>query len=878
MKAVKAFLKKNKAKLIGYPIAIVVIGVLVFLVIHFGKKSSTSEAEEIVPYQNEYEENMAPEFLDNGIIRLEFDPNTTHFTLTDKYGNTWYSTSQTEDLTHSELEALIQVVWQNSIGTRYEYDSNSQSVERHNYNYSIDKDNNKLTINYTIGKIERTYYFPEAITEERYKEITGAFQSENAKQNKSDMLNSYIKLTWEKVNTKENKKYLEKYPKIEEDLKNGMVLYLVRDGMQPWKKEHLQTILEEEIGYDKEAWLADQEAYTETAAGVSLPAVNVTLELQLDGEDLVVTVPYDKIQFKSSYPLTEIRILPFMLSEPTTSEGFLFIPDGSGSITYFNNGKSQQEYSAKIYGTDYCMTQEEYVSDPLVNFPVYGISVSSRTVDGQKQTTNQSMLAMVEEGESYGVIKANVPGSGLNVNYVSNMFNVVHNEEVNVGNRSTGKIYAYEKDFATDESISIRYRAVNSTNYVDMAKTYRDYYINRYPELNTPVSGEMPVAVELVGAINKVQHILGFPKDRPFALTTYSQMADIVKDLNDNGMTNLSVVFEGWFNDGVRHDVPDDISFIRVLGGKSAFKKAVKSIEDANNVIYLKAGFTYVYDNGWFDSFSYRRDTAKFLSREFAKLQDFSKVWYGIDDEDDFYYYLANPAYVEKTMRGYLEEIQDLGMKNIAYTDIGNSLSADYNRKKAVTREKAKDGQVTVLNEVVASGSKIVMYDPYEYAIPKASLILDMDVDSTHSCLTDEAIPFFPIVLHGLVDYTGDALNVTADFTNNLLNCAETGAGLYFTFMHNEGMDLAESDYTYLFGANYESWKADALKYYERFKKDFTGTYGATIEDHEIIESGIRKTTFSNGTVVYVNYRTAEYTTADGITIPAQDWVVKGGN
>ena len=206
MKAVKAFLKKNKAKLIGYPIAIVVIGVLVFLVIHFGKKSSTSEAEEIVPYQNEYEENMAPEFLDNGIIRLEFDPNTTHFTLTDKYGNTRYSTSQTEDLTHSELEALIQVVWQNSIGTRYEYDSNSQSVERHNYNYSIDKDNNKLTINYTIGKIERTYYFPEAITEERYKEITGAFQSENAKQNKSDMLNSYIKLTWEKVNTKENKK------------------------------------------------------------------------------------------------------------------------------------------------------------------------------------------------------------------------------------------------------------------------------------------------------------------------------------------------------------------------------------------------------------------------------------------------------------------------------------------------------------------------------------------------------------------------------------------------------------------------------------------------------------------------------------------------
>ena len=875
MKAIKAFLKKNKAKLIGYPIAIVVIGLVVFLVIHFGKKAASTTTEEIVPYQNEYEENMPPEYLDNGIVSLEFDPNTTRFKFIDKNKNVWYSTSQAEDMSHAELEALIKITFQNSIGNRYELDSDTDSVQRGNYNFEIDKANNKITINYTIGKIERTYYFPEAITEERYKEITGAFASENAKVNKSDMLNSYIKLTWEKVNTKENKKYLELYPKIEEDLKNGMTLYLVRDGMQPWKKAHLQEILEEEIGYDKEAWLADQEAYTETASGVTLPAVNITLELQLDGEDLVVTVPYDKLQYKSSYPLTEVNILPYMLSEPKTSDGFLFIPDGSGSITYFNNGKSQQEYSAKIYGTDYCMTQVEYVSDPLVNFPVYGISVTGRAENGQKQALNQSMLAIIEKGDSYGVIKANVPGSGISVNYIYTMFNVIHNEEVNVGNRSTGKIYAYEKELAKDESISIRYHAVGSSNYVDMAKSYRDYYINKYPEMNTPVSGQMPVAVELVGAINKVQHILGFPKDRPFALTTYSQMADIVKDLNENGMQNLAVVLEGWFNDGVRHDVPDDISFIRVLGGKSAFKKAVKSIEDANNVIYLKAGFTYVYDNGWFDSFSYRRDTSKFLSREFAKLQDFSKVWYGVNEEDDFVYYLANPAYVEKTMRGYLEEIKDIGMKNIAYTDIGNSLSADYNRKKTVTREKAKEGQVTVLNEVVASGSQIVMYDPYEYAIPKANLILDMDVDSTHSCLTDETIPFFPIVLHGLVDYTGDALNLAADFTNNMLNCAETGAGLYFTFMHNEGMDLAESDYTYLFGANYDSWKDDALKYYQRFSKDFAGVYGATIENHEILDSGIRKTTFSNGTEVYVNYRTTAYTTADGTTIPAQDWVVK---
>ena len=877
MKALKEFCKKNKSKLIGYPIAIVVIGVLVYLAWYFGTKSSVT-TEEITPYQLDSEEFQV-QTITNGITSLEFDEETTHFVWTDKYGNKWYSTSQASDKSHSELDALVKIIYQDSKGNQTPLDAYKESTERKNYNFKYEE--NKIIINYTIGKIERSYFVPEAITEERYNEITGSFHTDNARVNKSDMLSSYIKLTAEKAAKKENTKYLEAYPKIKEPLEQGVVLYVLRDNVPGWKKAHIQEILEEEIGYTKEDWLADQADYTEEATAVTLPAVNLTMILELQGDDLVVSVPFDKLQYKSSYPLTQISVLPYMMSEARTSEGFLFLPDGCGAIVNFNNGKSQQEYSSKIYGTDYCMTQEYYLTDPLVNYPVFGIAVKSREEGGAKQELNQSMLAIVEKGECYGTIKANVPGSGISVNYVHADFDVVHNEPVNVGTRSANKVYAYEKDLATDESISIRFKTLDSTNYVDMAKQYRDYYVAKYPELATPVSGEMPVAVELVGAINKVQHILGFPKDRPYALTTYEQMADIVKDLNNSGMNNLSVVLEGWCNDGVRHDVVDDISLVRVLGGKGAFKKAVKAIEDANNVIYLKAGFTYVYDNGLFDSFSYRRDTAKFLSREFAKLVDFSKVWYG-EDEDAESYYLANPAYVEKVMKGYVEEIKDLGMKNIAYTDIGNSLSADYNRKKAVTREKAMNGQVSVLNDIVAGGSKIVMYDPYEYAIPKANLILDMDVDSTHHCLLDESIPFFPIVLHGLVDYTGDALNITADFKNNLLNCAETGSGLYFTFMHNEGMDLQESNYTYLFGANYDSWKEDALKYYKRFSEDFAGTYGATIEDHRILDESVRVTEFSNGTKVYVNYRTADVTVTDGgetITIPSQDWIVKkGGN
>ena len=48
---------------------------------------------------------------------------------------------------------------------------------------------------------------------------------------------------------------------------------------------------------------------------------------------------------------------------------------------------------------------------------------------------------------------------------------------------------------------------------------------------------------------------------------------------------------------------------------------------------------------------------------------------------------------------------------------------------------------------------------------------------------------------------------------------------------------------------------------------------GAMI-DHEILENGLRKVTYSGGTVIYVNY-TGTDLTADGVTVPAMGWAVQ---
>lgn len=890
-KAFKNFLKKNKSKLIGYPIFIAVVIAIVLLAKHFSTKSTT-ETDELQIYRFDEESSKDPITISNNNLTLVFDPATTLFTLTDKFGHVWNSASIADDATHSELKANVTVAYVDTNGTPQKLNSYSESVKRGNYTYDVDYDNKKITIMYTIGKVDPVYYVPKVLTKERYDELFQQIKDKKAETEGDEALetergnlqsywkNAYIMLTKEKLDRPGYKDYLEMYPGIVESIEAGETVPVLSSTTQSWKKQRMMELLQQFLDYGKEECEADQEQYGVEEGASSLPAINLHLVLQLDGDDLIATIPYDTIEYKKTYPAVEVSVLPYMLSEPSNSEGYLFVPDGSGAIVNFNNGKCIQPYEGKIYGQDYALTQDSLISSVTVNYPIYGIAVTARTgSDGNRQELNQAMLAIIEEGDSYGTVRAGVPSSiGVNVNYTNTLFTAVHSEKVNVGTRSIAAVLAYEEKLNKNESIKIRYKMIDSTSYVDMAKTYRAYYQAKYPEVAQKSSGELPVAVELVGAVTKRQHILGFPKERPFAVTTYSQMTDIIKELNDAGMSNIRVILEGWFNEGVKHEVADDVDLIGVLGGKSDFKKAISSIGQ-NNTVIVKANFSFVYHDELFDSFHYRRCTAKYLSREYVKKEELSKLYYTPIEENPEVFYLATPEYIQKTIDGFVSEIADYDLKNIAFNDYGNSLSADYNRKRLVTRETVKAQQRDEYKKLQSGGSKLVTYDPYEYSIPYCDILLDMDVDSDGFSLLDDSIPFFPIVLHGYKDFTGAPLNITGDFTNNLLKSAESGAGLYFIFMEKETRELMETKYTYLFGANYDTWKDDAISWYKRFKDDFGGLYGLTIENHEIIDKNIKMTEYSDGTKVYVNYRTAEYTTADGITIPAQDWVVKkGGN
>ena len=214
----------------------------------------------------------------------------------------------------------------------------------------------------------------------------------------------------------------------------------------------------------------------------------------------------------------------------------------------------------------------------------------------------------------------------------------------------------------------------------------------------------------------------------------------------------------------------------------------------------------------------------------------------------------------------------------VSYEEIGNLLSGDYNVKRPTIREEVMNMQTEKLAEIKAAGMPIAVTSGNEYVLPYATLITDLNLVGKEYLIFDATVPFYQMAIHGLVDYTGSAVNLAGDPMVTILKCAETGAGLAFTF-YDEGADVLQgTEYMDFFGANYEGWKEKARTFYLRYREEMVGLNNLYIVDHQVLSEGVTATVYEDNTIVYVNQTLTDY--EDGsVFVPARDYVVeRSGN
>lgn len=850
----KSALKQMLKSLIGPGIIALIILAGVLIILNYREEEEESEIIRINGWEGEDTEIV----LENDALKFVMDSTTTQFTIEVKSsGKVWSSNpedasadtvAQTSE--KGKLQSTLALTWSTQAGVDAQYNNYDYSIEKGVYDIELGED--YVKVYYSVGDTEKEYVIPPVITDENFNKWLGLMGQQDA-----NLVKEYYK-KYDINNLGKNddeEQLLANYPILAEE-----VIWVLRDTTRDNLKSKFEGFFEA-AGYTYEDYEADKELNLAEST-FDKPIFNVNVIYRLDGDDLLVEVPLQEIEYRSDYPISNLTILPYFGAGGTEDEGFLLVPEGGGALIKFNNGKTaQNNYYANMYGWDMAIDRAAVVHNTRAYFNVYGIS------EGE-----DSFICILEEGASYASVYADIAGKLNSYNYVNAVYSIALREKYDVGEIANSSIYVYIPELP-EGSLVQRYSFVDSGSYNDMAKDYQAYLLDKYEGYMTENEDEeTPVAVEIIGAVDKVKQIMGVPVSRPLKLTTFNEAADIITELKNDGLNNMVVKLSGWANGGINQKVLNRIKPVSDLGSKKDLQNMINTAKALGVDVYLDGVTQYAYDSGILNGFLVFTDAARFISKEKAELYEYSNITYAKLDSEDTYCLLRPDLAQEMTenLAAYAEKYS----AGISFRDTGMDLSADYYLKDMRSREEVLNQQVEEFKKLSDAGQKIMINMGNDYAAIYSDMITNMELQGSEYTIIDAYVPFYQMALHGYVNYTGEALNLTGETEDELLRSAEYGAGLYFNLMNETAFVLQKTLYTEYFGSDYAAWHDSLVEVYTRYNTELGHTFNQKMTGHEQITADLSCTIYEDGTRVYVNYGYLDLTAEDGTVVPARDYKV----
>jgi len=235
--------------------------------------------------------------------------------------------------------------------------------------------------------------------------------------------------------------------------------------------------------------------------------------------------------------------------------------------------------------------------------------------------------------------------------------------------------------------------------------------------------------------------------------------------------------------------------------------------------------------------------------------------------------YLARPAATQRMITNYQKQAKRYKINNIAFRNMGSKLAGDYHERRHISREASMLMRQEKFEKMYQADNKILLHTGFAYSVPWSSLVIDMIITDKSFGITDTSVPFLPIVIHGIVPFTGRAVNLAEDYTKNLLKTIESGAGLYFSFMEEETAELQETKFRQFYANEYGKWAGDADELYKKFNADFGHLYNQLIVNHVVLAPDVTITEYEDGTRVVVNASDNAYN-FNGNNLSADSYIV----
>ncbi len=665
--------------------------------------------------------------------------------------------------------------------------------------------------------------------------------------------------------------------------------------------------------YTKER-MEEDHTETEYTSNDKIPALfKMALEYTLDKDGLYIRLNAGKIRFDSSnYTLKSIAILPYAGACDVHNDGYIFSPDGSGTLFDLKAiSGSQFTTTSQIYGQDYAYHTVTGGSREIVRYPAFGavetITTSEKYTDievvidengeevekevtkSRDTFTNYGYLAMVTAGDSLAKLTVTNGGSLHMFASAYTTFNprpsdtYVINGGISAGTNAMWTVES-KRRYTGDYGIRVFILDSEHASYSGMASVYRDYLekqgtITRLEQ----TSEDIPLYIETLGAIDTTKTFLGIPYKKSVPLSSFEKTLEMLKTLKEKAnISNVKIIMEGWCNDGMIPLVPTEVDICDALGGEEAFKQLVEYAKDpANGNITLFPNFDFMIasKDEMFDGFSQRDDLARTIDDQGCGLQYYDPIYQGYASSRMG---VISANVIEKFYNKTNSEYSGYNVGGIAVISMGQYLSSDFNEDNPLNREDSKKIVSRLLSKMKEDNGKVLTGYGNYYVWPYVSDLVNVPLDDSHYNYTVASVPFYGMVIHGYIEFAGTAINLAGDYRYQFLRTIESGASPMFVVAHENTSVLKNYvnnwQLSKFYSVKYAIWLQDICDTYNELNKVLKDVKYSRIIEHEFVDDEYRvvKVTYENGTVFFINYLTTDYTVEYGgekVTIPATGYV-----
>ncbi len=603
------------------------------------------------------------------------------------------------------------------------------------------------------------------------------------------------------------------------------------------------------------------------------PVANVYIPVQYtlneDGFQAEIVTSEIKSVGSNPFVIESVALLPYFGAGGLEDEGYLFVPDGSGSLIYFNNNKqSAQMVSCPVYGENITALKADQGSvKEKANLPVFG----AKNNDG-------AFLGVILSGQGSSTINGvtSKKDSSYNHVYASGMLGEcgVKTAQGNHEARVDSFSLDYAGDLLAGQNYAIRYYFLDKENadYNGMCNLYREILAEQNQIKDSSLADKKYVVLDLTGAVSIEKYVVGIKMPVVTALTTYNDVCEIVKELKAQGVENLIINYSGALDGGLNNKIYNKVTPESSLGSKKEFKNMISYLEQEGVLLFLDTNPVDLYNDG--NGYKGNRDSAKAFFDQYS-----FQYRYNLDLNTYISterWRLIRPQLAAKAAESFTQSANEWNVKQISLTRVGEALYSDYiigderfNRNQAM---KLWDETLKTLDE---NTEHLLLRGGNSYCVPYADAIVDVADSFSNYDMQNQSIPFYQMLLQDSILLASSGINTTVDYEYSFLKALETGSSLKYNLIYGDVSQLVGTEYNTMVSYSYNYWKDTIVEQYKAMQNSVGQLAGQKIVKHTYLEEDVTLTTYESAEVI-VNYGEEAYT-YNGKEVGARSYLVLPG-